>query len=88
MLGKAIKAGHRNLRSVGGGEESYFHGRRVRVGHLTGGLVAVLTVGGIDSDGDELVDASRERVRSFQERTEDLARDLKGRVESVWRDFR
>ena len=45
LLSSAIHAGHRNLHSVGGGQESYFHGRRLRIGHLTGGAVAVLSIG-------------------------------------------
>ena len=67
---------HRNLHAVGGGGESYFNGRRIRVGHLTGGVVAVLSMGNSDNnrtayfgsnDEKELVEASRLRVRSYQD---------------------
>ncbi|KAL7531423.1 hypothetical protein ACHAWF_003763 [Thalassiosira exigua] len=61
LLAKGISAGHRNLRSVGGGEESYFHGRRIRIGHLTGGAVAVATVANNESgedDASDLVESS------------------------------
>ncbi|KAL7524596.1 hypothetical protein ACHAXR_001788, partial [Thalassiosira sp. AJA248-18] len=62
LLSKAINAGHRNLHRVGGGEESYFHGRRLRIGHLTGGAVALLSIGNDESTTDgnegELVKAS------------------------------
>lgn len=79
MLSKAVNAGHRNLRAVGGGKASHFHGRRLRIGHLTGGAVAVLSVG--KSGGkDELVGESRLRVRSFQDWMEDLGRKLKERI--------
>lgn len=89
MLSKAIKAGHRNLRSVGGGEESYFHGRRLRVGHLTGGAVAVVSVDAASDvrEGD-LVESSRQRVLSFQDWIEDLGSNLKERAEAVWRSSR
>ncbi|KAL9190718.1 hypothetical protein ACHAXT_000424 [Thalassiosira profunda] len=82
LLSKAVNAGHGNLHMVGGGEESYFHGRRLRIGHLTGGVVAVLTVG---SDSSDLVEASRARVRSVQEWVQDLGKAMKERVESLWR---
>lgn len=92
LLAKAIKSGHHNLRAVGGGVESYFHGRRLRIGHLTGGAVAVVSVGSVDAveDGgeDELVQCSRQRVCSFQKWAEDLGRDLKQRVKNLWRDIR
>ncbi|EED94864.1 predicted protein [Thalassiosira pseudonana CCMP1335] len=45
-----------------GGQESYFHGRRLRIGHLTGGVVAALSVGtGVDV---ELAKTSREKTTS------------------------
>jgi len=98
MLSRAIREGHKNLRAVGGGEESYFHGRRLRIGHLTGGAVAIATVennrlaswndGNDIDDSTLLVKASRERVHSFQTRIEDLVRELKRRVVDVSRTFR
>jgi len=48
LLSRAVNAGHGNLHAVGGGSESCFHGWRVRVGHLTGGLVACISTLGID----------------------------------------
>ena len=85
LLSSAVHAGHKNLHSVGGGQESYFHGRRLRIGHLTGGTVAVLSIGNIDTDGRNLVVASRKRVRSFQDWIENACRDLNKRAESIWR---
>ena len=85
LLSSAVHAGHKNLHSVGGGQESYFHGRRLRIGHLTGGAVAVLSIGNIDADGRNLVVASRKRVRSFQDWIENACRDLQKRAESIWR---
>jgi hypothetical protein len=68
LLSKAVNAGHRNLCAAGGGAEGHFHGRRLRIGHLTGGAVAVLSVGGRgDGDAADLVRSSRERVRSIQD---------------------
>lgn len=95
LLSKAISSGHRNLHRVGGGEESYFHGRRLRIGHMTGGVVAVLSMG-IDADDESMVDpnnvevkvlveASRERVRSYQKWMEDLITGLTERVVDIWR---
>jgi hypothetical protein len=66
-----VNAGHRNLHAVGGGEESFFHGRRLRVGHLTGGVVAALSIGStttVEHKKSEvaLVESSRERMLSIQ----------------------
>ena len=89
LLAKAINAGRRDLHAVGGGRESYFHGRRWRIGHLTGGLVAVVTVGdGAAEREDELVQSSRERVRSFQEWGENSGKKLIERVQGIWKYFR
>ncbi len=83
LLAKAVSAGHRNLHAVGGGEESYFHGRRLRIGHLTGGVVAALTVG--TADESELVQSTRKRVQSFQDWIEDLFRDAKEWADGIWK---
>lgn len=89
MLSKAVNAGHRNLHAVGGGEESYFHGGRLRIGHLTGGVVAALTVGSAVNGGqEELVESSRERVFSYQVWVEDVAKSARLRVEDFFRGFR
>jgi len=90
LLSSAVNAGHRNLHSVGGGEESYFHGRRLRIGHLTGGAVAVMSIGSSNADGKnevELVESSREKTRSLQEMIEDAGKGLRDRVETAWRDL-
>lgn len=74
LLSKAVNLGHRNLHSVGGGQESYFHGRRLRIGHLTGGVVAALSVGtGVDG---ELAKTSRVKVCSVQQWMENVGRGL------------
>ncbi|KAL3790821.1 hypothetical protein HJC23_004722 [Cyclotella cryptica] len=78
LLSKAIHAGHRNLRSVGGGEESYFHGGRLRIGHLTGGVVAVSTVGLGTEPG--VVEDSRQHVRALWVSVVNAAKDLSDRV--------
>ncbi len=82
-MSRAVNAGHRNLHAVGGGEESFFHGRRLRVGHLTGGVVAVLSIGSTTADGHgneaALVKASRERMLSFQKWFEDVGRNIHAR---------
>jgi len=83
LLSKAVNAGHRNLHSVGGGGESHFHGRRLRIGHMAGGIVAVSTVGeGID--GKSVVLASRIKVRQLQNWLLDAGKELKVRVQSWW----
>ena len=90
LLSSAVNAGHKNLHSVGGGQESYFHGRRLRIGHLTGGAVAVLSIGNSNADGKneiELVESSRSRVSSFQDMIEDIGREVRDRVETAWRDL-
>jgi len=95
LLSKAISAGHRNLHSVGGGEESYFHGRRMRIGHMAGGLVAVLSVGNVESRDDigengemRIAEASRARVLYYQEGARDFATSIGQRVENFLRSFR
>ena len=93
LLAKAVNAGHKNLHRVGGGEESYFHGRRLRIGHLTGGAIAVLSMGDYcqsSSNGNEhkLVKASRDRVKSFQDWIEELGRELQERVDALLGGFR
>jgi hypothetical protein len=90
LLSRAVNAGHRNLRSVGGGQESYFHGRRVRLSHTTGGIVAVLSVGGLttkDDDAIALVKSSRERMQFMQHWIEDVGMKTKGWVVNAWRDM-
>lgn len=85
-----MNAGHRNLHAVGGGEESFFHGRRLRVGHLTGGVVAALSIGSTTVDGHgyeaALVKASRERMLSFQKWFEDVGRKIHARFMRVYSD--
>ena len=85
LLGKAVNAGHTNLHSVGGGGESYFHGWRVRVGHLAGGIVAVTTVGDDGVDVKDIVIASRERIRRLRDWFVDAGLELKDRFESWWK---
>jgi hypothetical protein len=89
LLSRAVNAGHRNLRSVGGGQESYFHGRRLRLSHMTGGIVAVTSVGGLattdDDDAiDNLVKSSRERMRCMQHWIEDVSMKTKGWILNAW----
>jgi hypothetical protein len=87
LLSRAVNAGHGNLRAAGGGAESHFHGRRLRIGHLTGGAVAVLSVGGIgDGDAADSARSSRERVRSMQDWIEDAGAKAKERILNAWRD--
>ena len=87
LLSRAVNAGHGNLRAAGGGAESHFHGRRPRIGHLTGGAVAVLSVGGIgDGDAADSARSSRERVRSMQDWIEDAGAKAKERILNAWRD--
>ena len=89
-----MNAGHGNLHAVGGGSESYFHGWRMRVGHLTGGLVAALSttatsLGTSSSEEEEaavLVQSSRDRIRSIQCWVEDLLRDAKRTIRNVWNE--
>jgi hypothetical protein len=83
LLSKASNSGHKNLHSVGGGGESYFHGRRLRIGHLTGGIVAVVTVGNGGEGG--VIQASRERVRLLREWAFDVGRDVRDRCKSWWK---
>ncbi|KAL7502831.1 hypothetical protein ACHAWX_000537 [Stephanocyclus meneghinianus] len=78
LLSKAINTGHRNLHSVGGGEESYFHGRRLRIGHLTGGIVAISTVGLGEEKG--VVEESREQLRVLWDRSVNAAQHLINRA--------
>jgi hypothetical protein len=100
LLSRAVNAGHRNLRSVGGGQESYFHGRRLRLSHMTGGIVAVTSVGGLTSTGmteknndytndddaiDNLVKFSRERMQCMQHWIEDVRMKTKGWIVNAWR---
>ena len=93
LLSRAVNAGHRNLRSVGGGQESYFHGRRVRLSHTTGGIVAVLSLGGLTTTGEndndmiDLVKSSRERMQFMQHWIEDVSMKTKGWIVNVWRDM-
>ena len=89
LLSKALNPGHRYLHAVGGGQESYFHGRRLRIGHLTGGAVAVLSIGNSESTNNEvqLVESSRQRVHSFQDWIEDVGRGLKERARRTWKDL-
>ena len=91
LLSRAVYAGHRNLRSVGGGQESYFHGRRVRLSHTTGGIVAVLSVGGLttnDDDAMDLVKSSRERMQFMQHWIEDVSMKTKGWIVNAWPDMK
>ena len=82
LLAKAVNTGHKNLHSVGGGGESYFHGRRIRIGHMAGGIVAVTTVGnGVDGNG--VLIASRERVRQIYDWTIEFGKGLKDRLK-LW----
>lgn len=84
LLSRAVSAGRRNLHSAGGGGESHFHGRRIRIGHLAGGIVAVTTVGeGVD--GKDIVIASRERVRRLRDWFADAGWEWKDRFESWWK---
>jgi hypothetical protein len=86
-----VYAGHRNLRSVGGGQESYFHGRRVRLSHTTGGIVAVLSVGGLTTNDDnamDLVKSSRERMQFMQHWIEDVSMKTKGWIVNAWPDMK
>lgn len=101
LLSRAIFAGHRNLRSVGGGQESYFHGRRPRLSHMTGGIVAVLSVGGLRTSGMtgennddtndnlaiDLVKSSRERMQFMQLWIEDVGMKTKEWIVNAWRDL-
>jgi len=99
LLSRAVNAGHGNLHAVGGGSESYFHGWRMRMGHLTGGLVAAMSTatttttvvggGGSSEEKEEeaavaLVQSSRDRIRSIQYWMEDLLRDAKRTIGNVW----
>ena len=87
LLSRAASAGHRNLRAAGGGAGGHFHGRRLRVGHMTGGAVAVLSVGGSgDGDAADLARSSRERVRSIQDWIVDAGAKAKEGILNAWRD--
>ena len=62
----------------------------MRIGHLTGGAVAVLSIGNSNVDGKnevDLVESSRHRVSSIQSWIEDIGRDARDRVETAWRDL-
>ncbi|KAK1743746.1 hypothetical protein QTG54_005343 [Skeletonema marinoi] len=85
------------LHAAGGGSESHFHGWRMRVGHLTGGLVAVVSTVGVGNDdarwlgssseeeeAEVLVHSSRDRIRSIQYWLEDLLYDAKRMMSNVW----
>lgn len=89
-MSRAVNSGHRNLHAAGGGEESFFHGRRLRIGHLTGGVVAVLSVG-LTTDGQKaeaaLVASSRERMLSIQKWFEDRGGEIEERIVKAWKDF-
>jgi hypothetical protein len=90
LLSRAVSAGHRNLRAAGGGRgESHFHGRRPRIGHMTGGVVAVLSVGGGgggDGDAADFARSSRDRVRSIQDWIEGAGVKARERILNAWRD--
>jgi hypothetical protein len=88
LLSRAVNAGSRNLRAVGGGVESHFHGIRPRIGHMTGGVVAVLSISGGDGDRDDLVVSSRKRVRRWQDWIEDAGMKARERMLNSWRDGR
>jgi hypothetical protein len=83
LLSKAINAGRKNLHSVGGGSESHFHGTRLRIGHMAGGIVAVTTVAQ-GFDGKEVVLASRERIKQLYTWAVDAGKELKGKIQSWW----
>ena len=73
LLSRAVNAGHRNLHVVGGGSESYFHGWRIRVGHLTGGLVAAVSTVGIGNNDDS---ATSSWLKSSSNEDEEVAAAL------------
>lgn len=86
-----MNAGHRNLHAVGGGEESFFHGRRLRIGHMTGGVVAVLSIGSITADNYKmgeaaLVESSMRRMLSMQKWFENVSREMQERIVRTWSD--
>lgn len=92
LLSRAVSAGHGNLHAVGGGSESYFHGWRMRIGHLTGGLVAAVSTVGVVHDDDAVVEdydatllvrSSRDRIRSIQYWIEEWFIDMKRKI---WND--
>jgi hypothetical protein len=53
---------------------------------MTGGVVAVLSIGGSDGEGVDLVMSSRERVRRWQDWVEDAGIKAKERMLNAWRD--
>ena len=69
LLSKAVNAGMRNLSRAGGGKDSHFHSN-FRIGHLTGGAVAILTTS-VTAQGtqtpESVVSSSRLRVESYQD---------------------
>lgn len=83
LLSKAINAGHKNLHSVGGGGESHFHGARIRIGHMAGGIVAVATVGQ-GFDGKDVVIASRKRIQQIRDWAVDTGKELIDRIHNWW----
>lgn len=88
LLSKAISAGHKNLHRVGGGEESYFHGKRLRIGHLTGGAVAAVSIGNESTSAKneaELVESTHERGRSVQDWLVGLSTGLKEQIKILLR---
>ena len=66
-------------------------GRRVRLSHTTGGIVAVLSVGGLttnDDDAMDLVKSSRERMQFMQHWIEDVSMKTKGWIVNAWPDMK
>lgn len=94
LLSRAVNAGHKNLHVVGGGSESYFHGWRMRVGHLTGGLVAaVSTVGVTDDDNNNndtrwLRSSDDEEAALLVQSSRDRIRSIQFWLEDLLRDVK
>ncbi|EJK60234.1 hypothetical protein THAOC_19455 [Thalassiosira oceanica] len=83
LLSKAVNEGMRNLSRAGGGKDGYFHSN-FRIGHLTGGAVAILTTS-ISAQGTQtpeaVVSSSRLRVKSYQ----DWAQERLRKIRSIFR---
>jgi hypothetical protein len=79
ILSAAVQqATKQNLATAGGGKMAHFHGLRPRINHLTGGVVAGLTVvGATDYD---IQKGNPRRFRTMHRQIEDHLRRLSGRL--------
>lgn len=67
-----------NLAFAGGGRAAYYHGFRMRLNHLAGGIVAALTISGATKE--DIDDEGAARLQKLQETGEDILSPLVAHV--------